>query len=293
MSERLRISVVTAVLNRASTLQECLDSVRSQTHPDVEHVVVDGGSTDGTVQLLENTDPRRVRWTSGKDGGLYEAVNKGIDLATGDVVGILGGDDVYAGPDTLARIAAAFDQPELASCYGDLVYVGDDGQRVVRSWVSSPFRPGRFLRGWMPPHPTFFVRRDVYARLGTYDTRFRIAADYELMLRYLERAAVSTRYLPEVIVRMRVGGTSNRWDNLLRKSAEDWVALLKNGYYARAPLTVMLKNVRKLPQLFGRSEPAGPSPGRPVVSGSDPAREAGRSWPGSPPGPPDQTESPR
>lgn len=248
----MRVSVVTAVLNRADTLAECLESVRAQTHADVEHVIVDGGSTDGTLALLERTDSTRVRWQSAKDGGLYEAVNKGIRLATGDVVGVLGADDVYAGPDTLAHVVAAL-EPDVASCYGDLVYVGDDGRRVVRSWVSSPFRPGRFMRGWMPPHPTFFVRRDVYGRLGAYDTRFRIAADYELMLRYLERARISTRYLPEVLVRMRVGGTSNRPANLIRKSAEDCLALLKNGYYAGAPITVALKNVRKLPQLLGRA----------------------------------------
>jgi glycosyltransferase involved in cell wall biosynthesis len=250
----MRVSVVTAVLNRAHVIAECLKSVRDQTHPDVEHVIVDGGSTDGTVDLLRAQTSPGLRWTSEQDGGLYEAVNKGICKATGEIIGVLGADDVYASRDTLAHVAAAFES-DIASCYGDLEYVGTDGARVVRSWVSSPFRPGRFLRGWMPPHPTFFVRRDVYARLGTYDTRFRIAADYELMLRYLEGARITTRYLPEVIVRMRVGGASNQLHNLGRKSAEDLLALVKNGY-VRAPLTVALKNVRKLPQLLGRSRRA-------------------------------------
>lgn len=243
----MRVSVITAVLDRVETLGTCLESVARQAHPDVEHVVVDGGSTDGTVALLERTDPARVRWTSGRDGGLYEAINAGIARATGEVVGILGSDDVYPDPMVLARVMTVFERRGVDSCYGDLEYVTAEGRRV-RSWRSSPFRAGRFLRGWMPPHPTFFVRRDVYARLGLYDTRFRIAADYELMLRYLERARISTVHVPRVLVRMRVGGASNARRNLVRKSAEDCLALLKNGYWG-APVIVACKNVRKLPQL--------------------------------------------
>ncbi|MBX3466759.1 MAG: glycosyltransferase [Planctomycetes bacterium] len=247
----MRISVVTAVLDRASVVAGCLRSVLEQSHPDVEHVIIDGGSRDGTLDVIRANDSRVGRLISEPDGGLYEAINKGIAAATGDVVGILGADDVYAAPTTLARVVEAFEATGVESCFGDLVYVGADGRRVVRTWRSSPFRPGLFLRGWMPPHTTFFVRRDVYAKLGGYDPRLRIAADYELMLRYLERARVSSTYLPEVLVRMRVGGASNAPRNLLRKSAEDCLALLKNGYLS-APLVVACKNLRKIPQLLPR-----------------------------------------
>lgn len=247
----LRISVVTAVLDRARVVGDCLRSVLEQTHPDVEHVVIDGGSTDGTLDVVRAHAARVAHLVSERDGGLYEAINKGIAAATGDVIGTLGADDVYAAPSTLARVAEAM-QGGADACFGDLVYVDADNGRVVRTWRASPFRPGRFARGWMPPHPTFFVRRDVYARLGGYDTRFRIAADYELMLRYLERARVSVVYVPETLIRMRVGGASNRAGNLARKSAEDCLALLKNGYLA-APGIVALKNLRKLPQLLPRA----------------------------------------
>lgn len=245
----LRISVVTAVLDRARVVGDCLQSVLEQTHPEVEHVVIDGGSTDGTLDIVRANSGRVAHLVSERDGGLYEAINKGLAAATGDVIGILGADDVYASRSTLALVAAAM-QAGADACFGDLVYI-DDQARVVRTWRSSPFRRGRFLRGWMPPHPTFFVRRSVYARLGGYDTRFRIAADYELMLRYLEGARIPSVYVPQTLVRMRVGGTSNRAGNLARKSAEDCLALLKNGY-ASAPLIVVLKNLRKLPQLLPR-----------------------------------------
>lgn len=242
----MRISVVTAVLNRAGVIGDCMRSVLAQTHPDVEHVLVDGGSTDGTLDVIGSCPGRVGHLVTEPDGGLYEAVNKGIVGAKGDVIGILGADDVYASERTLELVAAVFREGADA-CYGDLQYVSSDGRRVVRTWRSSPFRDGRFLRGWMPPHPTFFCRRDVYARLGSYDTRFRIAADYELMLRYFERARLRPVYVPEILVRMRVGGTSNRLSNLARKSTEDVLALLKNGFWS-APVTVVMKNVRKLPQ---------------------------------------------
>jgi glycosyltransferase involved in cell wall biosynthesis len=250
----MRITVVTAVLNRAPVVADCLRSVREQTHPDVEHIVVDGGSQDGTLDVLRERAGPNVRWTSERDAGLYDAVNKGVSRATGDVVGILGADDVYTSPTVLARVADVLGRTGVESCYGDLRYVQDDLRTIVRDWRSSEFRRGRFARGWMPPHPTFFVRRSVYERLGLYDTRLRIAADYELMLRYLEVHGVTTAYLPEVLVLMRVGGVSNRLRMLLKKSAEDCVALWRNGF-TLAPAIVAMKNARKLPQLLRRSPP--------------------------------------
>ena len=247
----LRVSVVTAVLNRAATLPACLASVGEQTHPDVEHVLVDGGSTDGSVELIRNK-PRPGAWVSEPDGGLYEAVNKGIGLATGDVIGVLGADDVYEDATVLARVAERFADPAVDAVYGDLRYVAGDPPRVVRTWVSGPYVPGAFRRGWMPPHPTFFARRELFARYGRHDTRLRIAADYELMLRFVERHGVRLTYLPAFLVRMRLGGVSNAPRNLVRKTREDLLAWRLNGLLG-GRRAVLLKNLRKLPQLLGRA----------------------------------------
>lgn len=245
----IKVSVVTAVLNRAPTLPACLESVAGQTHHEVEHVLIDGGSTDGSQALIADKT-RPGYWVSERDGGLYEAVNKGVQHATGDVVGVLGADDVYARPDVLARIAAAFEDPAVEAVYGDLTYEAGEPLRVVRSWVSGEYRPGAFRRGWMPPHPTFFVRRALHERWGLYSTALRIAADYELMLRFVERHGVRPHYLPGVMVRMRVGGMSNAPLNLLRKSGEDVQAWRMNGLRG-GRRAVLRKNLRKLPQLLG------------------------------------------
>ncbi|RMG18637.1 MAG: glycosyltransferase [Planctomycetota bacterium] len=247
----MKVSVITAVYNRADTLEDCLRSVAEQTHPDVEHVVVDGGSTDGTLELLRRGSPRLGPWISEPDRGIYDALNKGLALARGEVVGVLGSDDVYADPDVLAAVAAAFAESGADSVHGDLLYVRrDDPRKVVRRWISSPHRPGAFARGWMPPHPTFFVRRAVYEALGPYRTDFAIAADYELMLRYLERHGISNHYLPRTLVRMRTGGASNQSPrHLLRKTYEDCLAWRRNGLPLR-PSTILRKNLSKLPQFF-------------------------------------------
>ncbi len=260
----MRLSVVTAVLNRIDTLQACLESVAGQTHPEVEHVLIDGGSTDGSVELLQRWADRLGHFVSEPDRGLYDAVNKGVAAATGDAIGILGADDVYATPATLAHVAQALERTGADSCYGDLLYVSaSDPARVIRTWISGDYRPGAFRRGWMPPHPTFFVRREVYQRFGLYDTRFRIAADYELMLRLLERERITTCYLPEVVVRMRLGGTSNRGlRQLVRKSREDLRAWRQNGMRG-GRRAVACKNLVKLPQFL-------PAALRRRLAGSDP-----------------------
>lgn len=243
---------MTPVLDRARVVGDCLASVAAQSHDDVEHVVVDGGSTDGTLEVARERLRKGGKLLTGPDRGLYDAVNKGIAAATGDIVGTLGADDVYAGPEVLARVARAFDGSGADVLHGDLLYVRGDLTTVVRTWRSSAFRPGRFLRGWMPPHPTFFARRALFERLGGYDLRLRIAADYELMLRFLEHGGLVSHHLPEILVRMRVGGVSNAPRHLARKSLEDAYALWLNGHAVAAPVAVVLKNLRKLPQLVRR-----------------------------------------
>ncbi|MES3001702.1 MAG: glycosyltransferase family 2 protein [Pseudomonadota bacterium] len=248
----LQISVVTAVMNRAETLGDALRSVQGQKWRNIEHIVIDGGSTDGSRDILQANRDQIAKLVSEPDHGLYDALNKGIAAATGDVIGFMHADDEYASPYTLDRVASAFEDPSVEAVYGDLVYVSKkDPSRVVRYWQAGRYRREHLEQGWMPPHPTFYVRREVYARLGAFDTRFRIAADYEHMLRLLWRGRVHAAYVPEVLVRMRTGGASNMsLFNILTKSREDYAAMRQNGIGGLQ--TLLLKNVTKLPQFVVR-----------------------------------------
>lgn len=249
----LTISVVTAVFNRADTVAEALASVRAQRGPAVEHIVIDGGSTDGTLPLLRARQGDIATLVSEPDQGIYDALNKGVRLATGDVVGFLHADDLFESPQSLARVAAAFEDPAVDAVYGDLVYVRKTNPAcVVRYWSAGPFEQGCLEKGWMPPHPTFYVRRSVYERCGLFDTRFRISADYESILRILGRDGVKSAYLPEVLVRMRLGGVSNRsLRSMLLKSREDYAAMRINGIGGVGAL--LRKNFVKLPQFLARA----------------------------------------
>ena len=253
----LKISVITAVFNRADTVAEALASVHSQSWPAVEHIVIDGGSTDGSLPILQAHGAQLAALVSEPDKGIYDALNKGIRRATGDVVGFLHADDLYETPESLAQVAAAFDDPAVDAVYGDLVYVRqEDPSKVVRYWRAGPLMAGSLERGWMPPHPTFYVRRSVYERLGLFDTRFRIAADYESILRILGRGRARSAYVPQVLVRMRLGGISNRsLRSMLMKSREDYAAMQINGIGGINAL--LRKNLSKLPQFLSRAPAAG------------------------------------
>jgi len=246
----MKISVITAVYNNRDTVAQALDSALAQTHPDVELIVIDGGSSDGTLQVLQGYADHLAVLVSEPDHGIYDALNKGIARASGEVVGFLHSDDLFADTETLSRITAAFADPEVDAAYGDLLYVSkDDPSRVVRTWRSDVFSAARLARGWMPPHPTFYVRRKVYEQLGGYDTTYRIAADYDCVLRLLGKGGVRAVYIPEVLVKMRVGGASNRsLKNILQKSREDYRALRVNGVGGMAALA--WKNLSKLPQFL-------------------------------------------
>jgi glycosyltransferase involved in cell wall biosynthesis len=249
----MKISVVTTLFNAKDTVADCLDSVAAQTYPQREHIVIDGGSDDGTLALLQQRRAQLAVLVSEPDGGIYFGLNKGIARATGEVVGLLHADDVYADTQVLARVAAAFADPAVQAVYGDLQYVARaDPRRVIRHWQAGVFRPARLHRGWMPPHPTLFLRRSLYERFGLFDTRYRIAADYDLILRMLTTlAAGEVLHLPQVLVRMRVGGVSNRsMRTVLRKSWEDYRALRANGVGGLGALA--WKNLSKLPQFIRR-----------------------------------------
>ena len=246
----MKISVITASYNARETVADAIESVLSQSHPDVELIVIDGASTDGTRELLETYRDRLAVLVSEPDHGIYDALNKGIALATGDVVGFLHADDLYADSHVLKRIAEAFNGQTIDAVYGDLVYVSKTrSSQIIRYWQSGDYDRKKLARGWMPPHPTFYVRRAAYERYGSFDTSFHIAADYECMLRMLRQASFHCRYIPEVLVRMRVGGKSNRsLTNIVRKSAEDYRALKRNR--VGGVIALAWKNLSKLPQFL-------------------------------------------
>jgi len=248
----MKISVITAVYNAKDTVIDAIESVLNQTYRDIELIVIDGGSIDGTLELLERFEERLGVFVSEPDGGIYDALNKGIARASGEVIGFMHADDLFAAQDVLQKVADAFAEPEVDAVYGDLMYVAkSEPSRIIRYWKAGDYDYRKLKLGWMPPHPTFYVRRSVYERLGTFDTSLRIAADYDSMLRMLKEEGFNCHYIPEVLVKMRVGGESNRsLSNILRKSAEDLRVIRSNGIGGIG--TLLRKNLSKLPQFVNR-----------------------------------------
>jgi glycosyltransferase involved in cell wall biosynthesis len=250
----MKISIITVCYNSAETIGHTLQSVREQTYEDIEHIVVDGKSTDNTLAIVAAKGSHVAKLVSEKDKGIYDAMNKGIALVSGDIVGFINADDFYASNTVLATVAASFQKSGADSCYSDLCYVSQtDPTCIVRYWRSADFVPGSFEKSWCPPHPTFFVRRSVYQRLGGFDLSFRIAADFELMARYLEAARISSCYIPEVLVKMRLGGTTNRsLSNIFKQNAEIRRALSKNGLRSSLVSFVLNKLVSRAIQFVRR-----------------------------------------
>ena len=249
----MKISVVTSVFNAKDTICQTLESVEAQRHPQIEHVVQDGGSTDGTLQMLRLHGGLNMRLQSLSDSGVYDGINRGIRRASGDVIGLLHGDDRFAAPNVLALVAEALADDRLDGVYGDLQYVAHNNpHRVVRHWRAGAFSVAHLRRGWMPPHPTLYLRRAVFEEAGLYDTQYRIAGDYEAVLRFLTSGKVRLGYIPQVLVQMRLGGVSNRsFAHILRKSREDYRAIRRHGVGGVG--TLIAKNVSKLPQFLPRS----------------------------------------
>ncbi|MEZ4722065.1 MAG: glycosyltransferase family 2 protein [Flavobacteriales bacterium] len=247
----MKISLITSTFNSASTVQSTFDSVRKQDHSDLEYLVVDGGSTDETIGLILSNSDIISNWITEPDKGIYDALNKGIQMATGEVIGFIHSDDFLADSNVISSVARAFVNKEVDAVYGDLQYVDrDDVNRMVRSWKSKPYRENLFRMGWMPAHPTFYLRKDAYTKYGVYNTNFRISADYELMLRMLLKHKLKSCYLPMVLVKMRVGGASNQSiKNRWLANQEDAKAWKINGYKPFF-LTRWLKPLSKISQYW-------------------------------------------
>ncbi|WP_206082201.1 glycosyltransferase family 2 protein [Maribellus sediminis] len=268
--ESIEVSLITATFNSAKNLADCLQSVADQDYPNIEHIVIDGGSSDGTMEIVKSF-PTVSRYISEPDKGIYDALNKGIKLATGDVIGFVHSDDMLAGKDIVSKIVECFEHhlpppssgysssmrrrnEKVEGVYGNLVFVDpDDTNKAVRYWISTPFDRNQVKHGWMPPHPTLFLHRKVYKKHGLFDISFKIAGDYDFLLRALRDESINLVLLPETIVKMRKGGASTgNFRELIRKKQEDLRAMRNNGF--SFPLWVLImKNVRKLPQLWKNS----------------------------------------
>jgi glycosyltransferase involved in cell wall biosynthesis len=247
----MKISVITVCFNSAKTIEDTIQSVLSQDYPNVEYIIVDGGSKDATLDIVKKYSANISHFISEPDKGIYDAMNKGIALATGDVVGILNSDDVYYDSQVLSHISKAFEVTNADAVYGDLVYVASNNlEKVTRVWKSKPYTEGAFLKGWMPPHPTFYVKKSCYNQLGNYSLKLKSAADYELMLRFIHKYKISLAYIPKTLVKMRVGGESNvSLKNRLRANKEDRMAWKMNGLKPHF-YTLFLKPLSKLKQFF-------------------------------------------
>lgn len=243
----MKISIITIVYNREYCIEDCIKSVLNQTYPDVEYLVIDGGSTDGTKAKIQPYKDQLGCYISEKDQGIFDALNKGIKHATGDIIGILNSDDLFYEPDTLDKVARAFTSSNADLVYGKGLYVDKDNiEKVKRAYSSRPFKK-RFLKfGWIPLHTTIFVRKEVFQRYGLYSSGYRIASDYEISLRWFQNDEIKKYFLNEWMVKMRMGGLSTSPGLQLRKSRED-LKIIRiyrlNGYF-----TLGCKIARKIPQ---------------------------------------------
>jgi glycosyltransferase involved in cell wall biosynthesis len=249
----MKVSIVTIAFNSADTIRATIESVLAQTYSDLEYIIVDGASKDQTMDIVRSYGNRIHQVISERDQGIYDAMNKGVRMATGDVIGVLNSDDFYADEFVIRDVVERMQSEHADACYADLVYVDRlDTQRIVRRWNSGPYEPGQFLRGWMPPHPTFFLKRSKYEEFGVYALNLKSSSDYELMLRMLHRHHVKVAYLPRVITKMRLGGVSNvSWKNRWAANQEDRLAWKMNGLRPHWT-TLIRKPLSKLAQFMKR-----------------------------------------
>ena len=250
----MKITIITATFNSATHIKEVSESIEKQTYTNLEWIVIDGSSTDGTIDLLKNNKTISAL-VSEPDKGIYDALNKGIDLATGDVIGFLHSDDLFNSPETLKYISEAFGSEGVSIVYGDLIFVDQHNTNEAhRYWKSEPFYPSLLKRGWMPPHPTVFMRKEVYEKHGLFNINLKCSADYDHLLRVFSDPSLKTVYIPVTITKMRIGGRSTKglW-NLITKKREDYL-VLRHNCIPRPFITLLMKNLLKIPQLLNKQD---------------------------------------
>lgn len=243
----MKVSVITAVLSNRRYLSDAIESVLGQTHTDIEYIIVDGGSTDGTIELVQSYGDKINKFISEKDKGVYYALNKGIAMASGEVIALLHSDDFYVNRFVISQIVEAFEQQKCDAVYSNLYYVSNNNKdKIIRTWNAGIYKPDSFYYGWMPPHPAFFAKREVYQKYGAFNTELKFAADYELMLRFILKHNIHICYLPKYFIKMRVGGASNRSvGNRLKANIEDRKAWKINQMKPRF-FTLLLKPFSKI-----------------------------------------------
>ena len=249
----MKVSIITVTMNSERYLSDCINSVCRQNYRDIEHIIIDGKSTDGTLNIILQNLDHISYWVSETDRGMYDAINKGLEMATGDVVGILNSDDMFASADAVKSIVDCFETTGTDTVYGDLVYVDAcNTQKILRYWKGVSYKRSRFRYGWMPAHPTFYMRRELIEQHGVYENHYYTAADYEFMARYLFLHKVSSQYIDTMLVKMRSGGISNEnFKSRLRANRRDFLAMRKN----KIPFSFfvsILKPLIKLPQFNSR-----------------------------------------
>jgi glycosyltransferase len=249
--EIVRVSIITVCFNSNETIEDTIKSVLSQNYKDIEYIVVDGSSTDGTLDIINRYKNNIAKVVSEPDSGIYDAMNKGIKLATGDVVGFLNAGDLYAVETAILQLAISLQENDCEVVYADLEYVAKDNPaKTIRRWKSQSYQEGLFEKGWHPPHPTFFAKKCVFDKFGDFDTIYDISADYELMLRFLKKYSVKSYYIPSVVVRMRTGGKSNRnLHQIIKANFECYQAWEKNGLTI-SPFIMLRKPLSKVTQYF-------------------------------------------
>jgi len=247
----MKVSIITATFNSEYTILDCIESVNQQTYTNIEHTIIDGDSHDSTIKIIKNNHSRVKLIISEPDNGIYDAMNKGISIATGDIIGILNSDDLYTDDLVIEKVVEAFTNTKADCVYADLYYVKKDNtEKIVRHWRTKNYVPGAFKKGWHPAHATFFVRKEVYEKYDLFNLDFSLAADFELMLRLFERHHITSAYIPEPLVRMRLGGaTSKSIKNIIKQNIECYRAFKVNDIKV-SPLYPIYRLLPKLKQFF-------------------------------------------
>lgn len=245
----MKVSIITVAYNSDLYIDDCIQSIINQTYKDIEYIVIDGGSTDNTLNIAKKYSEIEIL-ISEKDEGMYHALNKGIELASGAIIGFLHSDDILYKKDAIEKIVLEFKTKNCDAIYSDLAYVKQNNlEKIIRYWKSGKYSITKLKNGWMPPHPTLYVKKKCYDNYGKFDLSYKIAADYDLMLRFLNLYNINISYIPELFVKMRLGGKSNKnIKNIMYKTCDDYRAVRKNkvgGFF-----TIVKKNLRKIPQFF-------------------------------------------
>lgn len=246
----MKVSIITATYNNEETVEEAIISVFNQSYKNIEHIIIDGYSSDKTIQFLNKHQDKISKIISEPDKGIYDALNKGIKNSTGDLIAFLHADDIYTDNKIIEEAVDLIKKEKTDSLYADLLYVSKNNtNKIIRNWKAGKFKYSKLKKGWMPPHPTFLVKKEIYNKFGAFDVSFRIAADYDIILRFLGKHRISSSYLPKVMIKMRIGGESNKsLKNIIYKMKEDLKAIKKNN--TGNWITLIFKNIIKIPQLF-------------------------------------------